>query len=297
MLKVFALFILLLMLPLGAEAYSPFTYFTADKTPIVLKLDSGSGVFSQGKTAILYFTGSKPGLDIRGDFQGKDFKSYPYGKKYRVVLGFSIDDPGDKDYLMKMKVSDGSGSADYYYNVHVGSTKFETLRFTLKPKKVHMLMPDTIREDWKNIEDIVVEENNVDYINGPFIKPTAGHVSMAFGVREYINGEESGRHRGLDFANKLGAPVWASNNGVVRLAKLLPAHGNCVVIEHGEGLFTYYAHLSKILVKPGDFVKKGQNIGLVGMTGVATGPHLHFAMNVHNLRVDPMQWLQGVVKD
>lgn len=282
-------------------AAAPATPDSGDAAPL-LKLESGSGAFAQGKTALLFFASNKPGLEIKGSFQGKDIKAYPYpdaaSKRYRLIIGFSIDDPGNKDYPLILKVRDRDGSGgDYYYKVNVSKTKFETIRIVLKPKKVTMLMPDTIREDWKQIEDIVVEENDRNYIRGAFIKPTAGRVSMAFGVEEYINGEESGKHRGLDLANKLGAPVWASNDGLVRLAERLPAHGNCVVIEHGQGIFTYYAHLSKMLVKPGDFVKKRENIGLVGMTGVATGPHLHFAMNVHNLRVDPMQWLQGVVKD
>ena len=272
--------------------------FFADNTPPLLKLGTGAGLFKQGKTAILYLTASEPSVEITGTFQGKEIRAYPYKGRYRLLLGFSIDDPGNMNYPMKLKATDQAGnSSDYHYTVYVGNTKFPVLSFTLKPTKAGMLMPDNIREDWKHIEDIVVEENDRDFIRGRFIKPTNGHVSMAFGVQEFINGEESGKHRGLDFANRMGAPVWASNDGLVRLAQHLPAHGNCVVLEHGEGIFTYYAHLSKILVKPGDFVKKGENVGLVGMTGVATGPHLHFAMNVHNLRVDPEQWLEGVVKD
>jgi murein DD-endopeptidase MepM/ murein hydrolase activator NlpD len=274
----------------------------AADAPPLLKLDSGSGIFAQSKTAILYFVSNKNDLDITGTFQSKDIKAYPYPKMgknyYRLLLGFSVDDRGNKEYPMALKVCDKNGvETEYHYKVFVKKTKLAVLKFTMKLNKTHMLMPDNIRDDWKMIEHFVAEENDKDYINGQFIRPTGGHVSMAFGVQEYINGAESGKHRGLDFANKIGAPVWASNDGLVRLAQRLPAHGNCVVIEHGQGVFTYYAHLSKILVKPGDFVKKGDHIGLVGMTGVATGPHLHFSMSLHNLRVDPQQWLDGVVKD
>lgn len=270
----------------------------ADDSPPLLKIASGGGMFKQGKTAYIYFTSSEPSIEIIGTFQGKDFKAYPYRNKYRAVIGFSIDDPGNKSYYMRVAARDGAGNkSDYHYEVYVGKSRFETLSFQLKPKKVQMLMPETIREDWKKIEDIVVQENPHKYYAGTFIRPAAGRISMTFGLNEYINGAESGKHRGLDFANMAGAPVKASNSGIVKLAELLPAHGNTVVIDHGQGIFTYYAHLSKILVQPGMFVKKGKRIGLVGATGVATGPHLHFAVSLHNLRVDPLQWLQGVVVD
>jgi len=281
-----------------ALMYCPFAYAQQDNDPPLLKLASGGGFFKQGKTAYLYFTSSKPSIEVDGVFQGKEFKAYPYKGKYRAVVGFSIDDPGNESYYMKVRARDSAGNtSDYHYKVYVGKEKFGQLSFTLKPKSVEMLMPDVIREDWKKIEDIVVQENPKKYYMGIFIKPTSGRISMTFGLNEFINGSESGRHRGLDFAAPLGTPVKASNAGVVKLAERLPAHGNTVVIDHGQGIYTYYAHLSAIHVKPGKRVWKGEAIGEIGATGVASGPHLHFAVSLHNLRVDPMQWLQGVVVD
>jgi murein DD-endopeptidase MepM/ murein hydrolase activator NlpD len=273
-------------------------FFTGNNPPI-LRMDSIDGAFKQGKTGIIYFTCSNPSCEISGNFQGKDLKAYPYkGGLYRAVLGFSIDDPGSTSYKLNLKAKDVTGNtSEYHFNVYVGTGKFETIRIVLKPKKAMLLMPDTIRDDWKSIEDVVVEENPTLFLKGNFIMPAKGRVSMLFGTKEYINGDPSGRHRGVDIANVLGTPVKASNNGVVRLAQRLPAHGNCVVIEHGEGIFTYYAHLNQILVKVGQKVVKGELIGKMGMTGVASGPHLHFSMSVHNLRVDPLQWIDGVVTD
>ena len=264
----------------------------------VITLVSGGGIFAQGKTAYVYFTSSEPNVAIEGNFQGKYFRAYPYGNKYRAVIGFSIDDPGGKDYYMQAKAKDRAGrSSEHRYKVHVENSKFGTSSFVLKPKKVQMLMPDVIRADWKKIEDVVIRENPEKYYSGRFVLPTSGRISMTFGLDEFINGAESGKHRGLDFANAEGTPVKASNSGVVGLSERLPAHGNAVVIDHGQGIFTYYAHLSKILVTVGEKVKKGQVIGLVGATGVATGPHLHFSISLHNLRVDPKQWLEGVIVD
>jgi murein DD-endopeptidase MepM/ murein hydrolase activator NlpD len=272
--------------------------FNIDNTAPLLNLASGGGIFAQGKTAYLYFTSSEPSIEIDGIFQTKEFRAYPYHKKYRAVIGFSIDDPGNENYFLKVKAEDRAGNiSDYHYKIYVKRTKFGTLSFVLKPKEVEMLMPDTIRADWKKIEDVVTQENPEKYYQGNFIRPTSGRISMPFGLDEFINGAESGKHRGLDFANAAGTPIKASNSGIVRLSEYLPAHGNTVVIDHGQGIFTYYAHMKKLLVTVGTKIKKGQVIGLIGATGVATGPHLHFSVSLHNLRVDPMQWLKGVVVD
>ena len=272
--------------------------FNIDNTAPLLTLASGGGIFAQGKTAYLYFTSTEPSIEIDGIFQTKEFRAYPYRDKYRAVIGFSIDDPGNENYFMKVKAKDRAGNtSDYHYKVYVKKTKFGMLSFTLKPKNMEMLMPDTIRADWKKIEDVVSRENDEKYYQGKFIAPTTGRISMIFGLNEYINGAESGKHRGLDFANAAGTQIVASNSGIIGLSEYLPAHGNTVVIDHGQGIYTYYAHMKKLLVTPGTKVQKGQIVGLMGATGVATGPHLHFAVSLHNLRVDPMQWLKGAVVD
>ena len=272
--------------------------FNIDNTAPLLTLASGGGMFAQGKTAYLYFSSSEPNIEIEGTFQAKEIRAYPYQNRYRAVIGFSIDDPGNENYFLRVKARDLAGNiSDYHYKVYMKKTKFGMLSFTLKPKNMEMLMPDVIRADWKKIEDVVSRENNDKYYHGKFITPTAGRISMTFGLNEVINGAESGKHRGLDFANAAGTSIVASNSGIVRLSEYLPAHGNTVVIDHGQGIYTYYAHMKKLLVMSGTGVKKGQAIGLMGATGVATGPHLHFAVSLHNLRVDPAQWLQGVVID
>ena len=297
---IFSVFLLSYAYPLTSDISAKVKLITSSdfKEKPVLKLVSVGGIFAQGKTAYLIFTSSKPALDINVTFQKKDFRAFPYKKMYRAVIGFSIDKPGNKDYLMIVRAKDPAGNLSVYgYGIHVAKTRFRTLNFTLKPAKMKKLQPDIIEEDWKPIEAEVIKETPEKYLTGKFIRPAKGRISMPFGLRENINGSESGRHRGTDFAAAAGSPIIASNSGIIRLARLLPAHGNVVVIDHGQGIFTYYAHMSKILVKAGDKVKKGQLIGRVGSTGVTTGPHLHFSVSLHNLRVDPEQWLEGVIVD
>lgn len=122
---------------------------------------------------------------------------------------------------------------------------------------------------------------------GAFIKPLTGEKTSDFGLIRYVNDIENGRHSGWDLAAKTGTPVMAMNQGQVVFADKLYSSGNTVIIHHGLDLYTSYAHLSKISVTEGTLVKKGQLIGNVGMTGLATGPHLHLTVRVGDVPVDP----------
>jgi murein DD-endopeptidase MepM/ murein hydrolase activator NlpD len=88
--------------------------------------------------------------------------------------------------------------------------------------------------------------------------------------------------------------VRAANHGVVRLAEGIPLSGNAVLIDHGLGVFTTYMHMSRIAVRRGQRVKKGDLVGAVGSTGVATGPHLHWGLRVNGLYVDPLRWVTPI---
>jgi murein DD-endopeptidase MepM/ murein hydrolase activator NlpD len=125
------------------------------------------------------------------------------------------------------------------------------------------------------------------YWRGEFVPPCEGTAGSPFGLRRFFNGEPRSPHAGIDFRAPQGAPVHASNRGRVVLARDLFFTGNTVVIDHGFGVFTLYVHLSKLAVRRGAMVDKGQQIGQVGMTGRATGPHLHFAARVADARIDP----------
>ncbi|MGH2436417.1 MAG: M23 family metallopeptidase, partial [bacterium] len=106
-------------------------------------------------------------------------------------------------------------------------------------------------------------------------------------------GKPRGWHRGTDFAAPVGTPVYAANHGIVRLAELLPVSGNAVFIDHGIGIITSYLHLSAIHVRAGQPVQKGDRIGGVGSTGLATGPHLHWALRTNGTLVDPLHWVEA----
>ena len=127
---------------------------------------------------------------------------------------------------------------------------------------------------------------------GSFAAPVQAAISDVFGVERVFNGTVESTHQGLDFRVPSGTKVAAVNSGRVILARPLFFEGNCVVIDHGQGLLTLYLHLSKFSVKDGDEVSKGQPIGLSGGTGRATGPHLHLAVRWQGVYLNPQVLLK-----
>ncbi|MGC1453085.1 MAG: M23 family metallopeptidase [Candidatus Sulfotelmatobacter sp.] len=140
-----------------------------------------------------------------------------------------------------------------------------------------------------------------DYLNrvtparewdGKFAAPADAAISDVYGSQRIFNGNAQRPHWGLDFRVPAGTPVAAMNQGTVLLARFLYFEGNCIVIDHGQGLLTLYFHLSEFKVKEGDSVKRGQEIGLSGGTGRATGPHLHVAVRWQGTYLDPARLMQ-----
>lgn len=130
--------------------------------------------------------------------------------------------------------------------------------------------------------------------NLKLVKPVEKYrVSGVYGSRRVYNGEERSWHKGLDFAAPTGTPIYAPADGVVRL--VLPdsfMNGNLVMLDHGYGVNTIYAHMSKISVHENDKIKAGQVIGAVGSTGRSSGPHLHLGLSWHNIALDPQLFLE-----
>lgn len=131
------------------------------------------------------------------------------------------------------------------------------------------------------------------YWHSGFIQPVKGRISGRFGGQRIMNGKKMNPHGGTDIAAPQGTKVVAAGDGIVTLAAPnLFYSGNVVIIDHGYGLQTVYAHLNKIGVEAGQKVSKGEIIGEVGMTGRVTGPHLHWGASVQGIRIDPFSLLK-----
>jgi murein DD-endopeptidase MepM/ murein hydrolase activator NlpD len=135
----------------------------------------------------------------------------------------------------------------------------------------------------------------------PLDWPTKGRLTSFFGVRKFPldsyseNSEDHFEefHRGIDIANHEGTPVYATADGVVRLASWQGGYGRLVIIDHARGYRTYYAHNSKLLVKPGDTVKRGQIVSFMGTSGMSTGYHLHYEVWRNGQAMNPMKFVKA----
>ncbi len=149
-----------------------------------------------------------------------------------------------------------------------------------------------IEADQKTKEDFLGRITPTREWDGNFTAPAQAAISDVYGSQRIFNGKAQRPHYGLDFRVPTGTPVHAMNNGTVLLARPLYFEGNFVVIDHGQGLLTLYLHLSEFKVKEGEVVKRGQEIGLSGGTGRATGPHLHVAVRWQGTYLDPARLMQ-----
>ena len=129
-------------------------------------------------------------------------------------------------------------------------------------------------------------------LRGGFEQPLTGVSTSLFGHRRFFNGQARNPHSGLDIAADSGTTIHAAGNGSITLSDDLYFNGKTLFIDHGQGLVTMYCHMSELLVKSGETVNKGQAIGLVGATGRATGPHLHWSVSLNGTRVDPALFMQ-----
>lgn len=192
----------------------------------------------------------------------------------------------------KVKFNAVSGT-DYvtHYEIDVAPTKWDVQRISgVAQSKV---TPDKnaaaeIKREQQDVGRALTHYSVYADWNNGFILPVEGRISGRFGNQRIFNGVPKNPHTGTDIAAPEGTPVKASGDGKVILSgKDYFYTGNMVIIDHGHGLQTIYAHLKEAKVKEGDFVSKGDIIGIVGKTGRATGAHLHWGASLNNVRFNP----------
>jgi hypothetical protein len=181
---------------------------------------------------------------------------------------------------------------------HLMQIPIEVIRGRFKKEKLRVpkgkVLPSKgdrrrIAGERSTIKEIYNTPHQVRLWNTPFARPAIGKVTSPFGSQRVLNGRLKSYHNGVDFRAPTGTPVTAANDGIVRFAQNLFYSGNHLILDHGLGLFTGYSHLSAFSVQPGQRVHKGQEIGLAGATGRVNGPHLHWAVKVNGVNVDPLQ--------
>jgi murein DD-endopeptidase MepM/ murein hydrolase activator NlpD len=194
---------------------------------------------------------------------------------------------------LEIRVSGRSTAIAESISVPIGSKNYPEQRLTIKEKrKVEPDPDDLVRIAREKAHTEQIKQRFSDALpDTNFARPADGRLSSRFGLRRIFNGLPRNPHSGLDFAAPSGAPVRTPAAGVVVDTGNYFFNGNTVFIDHGQGLISAYMHLSRIDVRNGQKIGKGEQIGAVGSTGRSTGAHLHWTVILNNTAVDPELFL------
>jgi murein DD-endopeptidase MepM/ murein hydrolase activator NlpD len=249
-----------------------------------------------GSPVLFRVTTPKPVRALSGTWLGHQivFSFDASGKSWFALAGASLETkPGS--YPLQLHAETLAGQAiSFEKKIRVELQRYPQVLLTV-PGRYTAPSPEDLRqiEQDKETKAQIFKTVSPDrQWKGSFVPPANAEISDIFGVARVFNGTVQSTHQGLDFRVPSGTSVAAVNSGRVLLARSLFFEGNCVVIDHGQGLLTVYLHLSKFSVKEGDEVSKGQPIGLSGGTGRATGPHLHLAVRWQGVYLDPQVLLK-----
>jgi len=246
---------------------------------------------TQGGISRLTVESSRPIVEIEAELSGAKLplKVHPGGMMSDGLLGIDLDVRAGRNDLILCGRYRGGKAFRISRPVEIVKTEFETEHLTLPRDQVDLGEKTLARVqlEAKRLNEIWPKARAERLWSGQFIQPVEGPIGGLFGSRRILNGEPRSPHSGLDIRAPAGTPVGASNAGEVVLVDDLFFSGKTVVLDHGQGLYTMYFHLSEISVSKGKRVAKGECIGAVGATGRATGPHLHWGVRLGGARVSP----------
>jgi murein DD-endopeptidase MepM/ murein hydrolase activator NlpD len=254
--------------------------------------DQGQSAAGQGGVVLIEVRVKGAPLDsVSAKALGLTVPFYPTADFSRWVGLLGVDmnkEPGV--YPVKVTLNQTNGRIiKKELNLTVLTRDFGVQHLTL-PKEMEELDDETqvkVKDDNRAFAKIWSKTPSSRYFGSEFVRPVPGEKTSEFGVRRFINEVKKSPHAGVDYRAALGEPVRAIEAGQVVLVRECYFAGRAVVIDHGAGLYSMYFHFSEFKVEPGQLVQRGQEIGLAGSTGRATGPHLHFGLRLLGAKVDP----------
>lgn len=211
-------------------------------------------------------------------------------KTWWGLIGLDLEVKPGEHFLQLEAFEQGDLIGKKEYKLEIKKKDFPIRRLTVPKRFVNPAEEalERIRQESRRVSALFAKTDPERRWAGAFQRPTKGPPTSSFGKRSILNGQPRSPHSGTDFQAAKGTPVKAPNSGKVVLADDLYYAGNTIILDHGQGLYSYFAHLQNFEVRQDDLVSKGEVIGRVGATGRVTGPHLHWSLRLRKSRVDPL---------
>lgn len=212
-------------------------------------------------------------------------------KDGKFVIGFEREAPLEQQLVVKSVSGD-----ELVRDITLSKRQYDIQRIDgLEPKMV--TPPESvsarIKQDNINVANARSGNSDLDALFTKFEWPASGPITGVYGSQRVLNGVPKWPHYGVDVGGPTGTPVYAPVDGVVTLAEDLYYSGNTLILDHGMTVFSTFLHLDSMTVDVGDLVKQGEQIGTIGATGRATGPHLDWRINLGTMRLDPQTVVLG----
>ena len=264
----------------------------SDNTPPSFDVQASPSTVAQGHSVVVFIRPSEP-ADVQASLAGTPLQLYPAGNDFWGVAGIEAGEaPGRREITVEGRDKVGNSGQG---RGEVNLKEFEFSRYALQVSDamLPLLAPAVRAEEEERLKAIYKPDSGPPLWKGAFRLPVRGPISTEFGeVRSYNGQPFAGHHNGTDFQVGSGTPVEAPARGRVVHREEVKLRGRIMVLDHGGGVYTTYAHLEDWLVEVGQEVQQGQPIAKVGSTGLSTGPHLHWELWVGGRAVNPVEWTE-----
>jgi murein DD-endopeptidase MepM/ murein hydrolase activator NlpD len=245
----------------------------------------------QGGTAVVVLNQSATAATLR--FNGLQFPMIQKGDRWWTMVGVgAFADLGP--YNLNASYTGAGSQANATVTLTVADKLYPVENIDLDAQTSALLAPSIVANELARRASIYALFTPQKLWTGPWVRPHPAELSDIYGIARGYNGSPpTDYHRGTDFAGQKGTPIVVAAAGKVAFAEPLQVRGNSVIVDHGVGVFSAYHHLSRIDVSAGQDLNSGQQVGLLGDTGLVTGPHLHWEVVVRGVEVDGLLWLDG----
>jgi murein DD-endopeptidase MepM/ murein hydrolase activator NlpD len=283
------------MFRIGVPMFVAWLAMQGTAAPPAIKITHAARSLQPGELVVLTIVTPKPSTSIEVRALERVFPAYSVDEStWKALVGIDLEVKPGRYSVTVSSVSKVAGEkARGTHTLVVTAKAFPTRQLTVDPAFVEPPPEavERIQRDARDLDQVWKSSGQERLWQDGFVRPVPDDANSAFGTRSVFNGQPRSPHSGADFKSPSGRPIAAPSRGRVALARDLYFTGNTVILDHGLGLFSMFAHLSAINVKDGDVVTSGQIIGEVGATGRVTGPHLHWTVRLSGTRIDPLSLL------